>query len=134
MHTSINDHKKLLLAFHHRACKRSLKELLRENLYILDGWAEADFKELTASPSYKPAEYKATFPAASGHLPFRHDWVMLTQGKFKTSEVADDFQTFMDDHDKKFNPSQQPYTGENAGVKRKAETPVEKPDGHEIPM
>ena len=69
MDTSITNHNELLLSFHRKACKRPLKELIQEELYFLDGWAESDFKKSTASPSYKPSAYKATFPAASGDLP-----------------------------------------------------------------
>ena len=132
MDTSIPNHNELLLSFHHKACKRSLKELLREKLYFLDGWAEVEFTESTASPSYKPMDYKATFPAASGDLPLRHEWIMLMQAKFKTSEAAAAFSILVEEHDKNFNPSQQPYTGEQ-GLKRKPEETAQKPDAHEIP-
>ena len=44
------------------------------------------------SLSYKPSEFTATFPAASGDLPFRHEWLMLTQAKFESPEVATEFQ------------------------------------------
>ena len=125
MDTSITNYNELLLSFHRKACKRSLKELLQEKLYFLDGWAESDFKESTASPSYKPSEYMATFPAASGNLPFRHEWMMLMQAKFKTSQAAAAFSVLKEEHDKKFTPSQQPYTGEES-LKRKAEETAHK--------
>ena len=105
MDTSITNHNDLLLSFHHRACKRSLKELLREKLYFLDGWSAVNFKDSTASPLYKPSEYKATFPAASGDLPFRHEWMMLMQAKFKTSPAAAAISVLLEEHNKKFNPS-----------------------------
>ena len=95
-------------------------------------WQKPIFKENTASPPYTPADYNATFLAASGDLPFRHEWVMLMQGQFNMSEVAIEFKTFIDEHDKKCNQTQQPDTSEKAGVKRKAETLAEKPNAAEI--
>ena len=97
----------------------SLKEFLREKLYFLDGWTEEDFKEATTSLSYKPTECEATFPSASGDLPLRQDCILLMQAKFKTSAVAAAFIALVEEHDKKFNPSQQPHTGEQ-GLNRKA--------------
>ena len=129
--TTISDHNDLLLSFHHRACRRSLKQLLREKTYFLEGWAEAAFTETGSSPAYKPSEYKATFPAASGDLPFRQEWVMLMQDKFKTSEVAADFQAMVENHDKKFNPSRELHSGET--LKRKAASAIQKPNADEIP-
>ena len=55
---------------------------------------------------------------------------MLMHTKFQTPEVTTDFQTI---HDQKFNPSGQPYTGEHATLKRKAETSEQKPNAEEIP-
>ena len=90
-------------------------------------------KESTASPSYKPSEYKATFPAASGDLPFRREWITLTQAKFQTSEGAAAFSVLLQEHNKKFNPSQQPYTGEESHKRMFAEETAQKPDADEIP-
>ena len=131
MDTTMDNHWALLQDFHDRSGKRHLRQLLREKLYFLDGWAEEEFLSATASPSYKPTEFTATFPAASGDLPFRHEWLMLTQAKFEAPEVVAEFQKIIDSHDQKFNPSKTPYTGET--LKRKAEAEATKPIGEEIP-
>jgi hypothetical protein len=131
MDTTIDDHWTLLQDFHDRTGKRSLRQLLKEKACFLDGWAEKEFQSDTASPSYKPSEFTATFPAASGDLPFRREWLMLTQAKFESPEVATEFQKMVDSHDEKFNTSKVPYTGDS--LKRKAETNAQKPIGEEIP-
>jgi len=131
MDTPVHDHWSLLVNFHERACKRSLRQLLREKLYFLEGWEEKEFKNQTESPSYKVTDYKATYPAANGQLPIRHEWLMLTTGKFETEEVLAEFNAAIEEHDKKFNPSRTPYTGET--LKRKADTAAEKPNADEIP-
>ena len=51
---------------------------------------------------------------------------------FKTSQAAAAFSALLEEHDKKFNPFQQPYTGEQS-LKRKAEETAQKPDADEIP-
>ncbi len=58
---------------------------------------------------------------------------MLMHTKFQTPEVATDFPTMLVLHDQQFNSSGQPYTGEHATIKRKAETSEQKPDAGEIP-
>ena len=131
MDTPVEDHWALLANFHERACKRNLRLLLRQKLYFLQGWEEKEFTIQHESPSYKVVDYTATYPAANGHLPFRHEWLMLTTGKFETQEVLADFNAAVEEHDKKFNPSRTPYTGET--LKRKADTTAEKPDADEIP-
>ena len=131
MDTTLEDHWSLLAKFHERICKRNLRQLLKQGLYFLDKWEEKEFATQAESPSYKVSDYKATFPSANGQLPFRHEWLMLTSGKFETEEVLAEFNTAVEEHDKKFNPSRTPYTGET--LKRKAETPAEKPNADEIP-
>ena len=131
MDTPVDDHWSMLLNFHERACKRNLRQLLRQKLYFLEGWEEKEFSVQIESPSYKVADYKATFPSANSQLPFRHEWLMLTTAKFETEEILAEFNAAVEEHDKRFNPSRTPYTGETS--KRKAETQAEKPNADEIP-
>jgi hypothetical protein len=58
--------------------------------------------------------------------------MMLMHTKFQTPEVATDFQMMLVLPPKN-NPSGQPYTGEHATLKRKAETSEQKPDVEDIP-
>ena len=131
MDTPIENHWTLLYTFHERVCKRSLRDLLKQKLYLLDGWEEKEFNVQSQSPSYKVGDYKATYPSANGQLAFRHEWLMLTTGKFETEEVLAEFNAAVEEHNKKFNPSGTPYTGET--LKRKADTDAEKPKADEIP-
>ena len=131
MDTPVDDHWSMLLDFHERVCKRNLRHLLRQKLYFLEGWEEKEFSVQTESPSYKVNDFKATFPSANGQLPFRHEWLMLTTAKFETDEILAEFNAAVEEHDKKFNPSRTPYTGET--LKRKADTDAEKPNADEIP-
>ena len=72
-----------------------------------------EFKEERTRPSYDLQNFSIVFPSAAKQLPFRAAWLEKMQVKIANDEVKKALQTWIGEHDKRWNPSGRPYDESN---------------------
>ena len=97
----------------------TMRTLLREKVYSIEGWREAEWTDASAIPVLIPKEFVATYPSAAGFLPVRQDWIELMEGKLTHESTRESFQALIAEHNGALNPSGTNYVGEDVDNKKR---------------
>jgi len=88
---------------------RVLKKLLKEQLYVVPGWPSDQYRPSVQRPTYQEDEFKATFPTPANTLPIRAEWLDMMRQKITNTDLREQFEAMVKEHDATHNPTGQPY-------------------------
>ena len=99
---------------------RVMKKLFKEQLYVVPGWSSDQYRSSVQRPTYQEDEFKATFPTPANTLPICAEWLDMMRQKITNTDLREQFEAMVKEHDATHNPTGQPYRPDK-GLPRAAE-------------